>query len=122
VKIGRQGRRYITKYVLRRFAQRRLPGKIINRPKQGFPVPVNEWLRDIIFSKWAFKHIAGEDSRLKELFAPEQIQQYLRKAAMGDQDAAQKTWLLIVLETWMREFDVEVGSDASLHRALMTDC
>jgi asparagine synthase (glutamine-hydrolysing) len=121
MKIGRQGRRYITKYVLRRFAKSRLPESIINRPKQGFPVPVNEWFRDVTFSKWALAHLLGDDSRLKDLFEPDQIQQHLRKAATGDY-AAQKSWQLIVLETWMREFDVEVGREVPLHRALVTDC
>jgi len=122
VKIKRQGRRYITKYVLRRFAQTRLPETIINRPKQGFPVPVNKWLQDVTFSKWALTHLAGDESRLKDLFEIELIQQQVHKAAMGDQGAAQKSWLLIVLETWMREFDVEVGREAPSNRALMTDC
>jgi hypothetical protein len=31
----------------------------------------------------------------------------LRRAAAGDLKAADKCWLLIVLEMWLREYDVE---------------
>ena len=35
----------------------------------------------------------------------------LRQAASGDTKAATQSWLLIVLETWLREYNVEIGTD-----------
>ncbi len=39
------------------------------------------------------------------------MQRQLRRAAAGDRKAADKSWLLIVLETWLREFDVDVAEE-----------
>jgi asparagine synthase (glutamine-hydrolysing) len=112
VKIGRFERRYVTKRVLRRFAKARLPREILDRPKQGFPVPVCSWLTDEAFASWAAEYIGGKQARLKHLFQGEEMRQQLRRAATGDQGSADKSWLLIVLETWLREFDVDVSAEA----------
>ena len=34
-----------SKYLLRRLLERHVPSSIVNRPKQGFAVPVADWLR-----------------------------------------------------------------------------
>jgi asparagine synthase (glutamine-hydrolysing) len=111
VKIGRVGSRYVTKRVLRHFAQKRLPGQIIDRPKRGFPVPVCQWLKDEEFSRWARGHLMGQSARLKYLFGVEHMEGQVHQAAKGNLEAANKSWRLIVLETWLREFDVEVAAD-----------
>jgi asparagine synthase (glutamine-hydrolysing) len=111
VKIGRVDGRNVTKRVLRRFAKGRLPQEIIDRPKKGFPIPVFQWLKDEGFGSWAAEHLGGKQARLKHLFQPQEIQRQLRRAASGDQKSADKSWLLIVLETWLREFDVDVANE-----------
>jgi len=111
VKVGRVGRRYCTKYVLRRFAQKRLPREIIERPKRGFPIPVYHWLQDPWFSRWALEHLTGGHARVTDLFQPDAVRGQLARAAKADLRAAHRTWLLIVLETWLREYDVSTGID-----------
>jgi hypothetical protein len=39
------------------------------------------------------------------------MQRQLHRAATGIREAADKSWLLIVLETWLREFDVDVAAE-----------
>ena len=63
------------------------------------------------FSRWAVEHLAGKQAKLKDLFEPQEMERQLRQAATGDLDAANKSWLLIVLETWLREFDVDIAAD-----------
>jgi len=111
VKIGRLGRQDVTKRALRRFAQKRLPREIIERPKKGFPVPVFEWLKEDSFNGWAVQHLTGTESRLKNLFQPQEMRRQLSMAAAGDANASQGSWLLIVLETWFREFEVDAAVD-----------
>jgi asparagine synthase (glutamine-hydrolysing) len=121
VKIGVVDGRNATKRVLRRFAKGRLPQEIIDRPKMGFPVPIFGWLAEDRFRNWAIEHLRGDSARLKHLFEPEEVGRQLRRAAAGDANSAKKVWLLIVLETWLREFDVDVSADLpSSDATLMT--
>ncbi len=119
VKIGRFEQRNVTKHVLRRFAKDRLPQEILDRPKQGFPVPVCRWLADEAFGKWAAEYVAGNGARLRFLFQPQEMDRELRRAAAGDQTSADKSWLLIVLETWLREFNVDPEFEVSPADALL---
>src|SRR5262249_37049352 len=120
-KIGAAGGRYVTKRVLRHFAEKRLPLEIIKRPKRGFPVPVYGWFSDQEFRRWAVEHLTGRGARLKHLFKPDLMTRHLANAA-GDLVAGQKCWLLIVLETWLREFDVDLTLDPSpSYSALVAD-
>jgi len=84
------------------FAKNGFRREIIDRPKKGFPVPVCQWLQDDGFSGWVVEHLLGKQARLKYCFQPEAMQGQLRRAATGDLEAATKSWLLIVLETWLR--------------------
>ena len=113
-KIGRLHGQTVTKRVLRRFAEKRLPRSIVQRPKRGFPVPVVRWLGDERFAKWVLEHLCGRNARLKGAFADHEIQDALHRGAAGDRHAAGKTWTLVVLETWLREFDVDVTSEMLL--------
>jgi len=98
---------YETKSVLRRFCATRLPSEILSRPKQGFPVPVNRWLTNSL-APWAEDTLLGNESRIAETFSREQLQQLLRGAKQGHADSANSTWLLIVLEFWLRAWDVRL--------------
>jgi asparagine synthase (glutamine-hydrolysing) len=112
-KIGRLHGRTVTKRVLRRFAETRLPRMIIERPKRGFPVPVIRWLTGERFAKWTLGYLCGDTARLKHAFDERLIRQELQQAAAGDHDAGDRTWLLIVLETWLRQYDVDLPSELS---------
>lgn len=92
---------YITKYLLRKYAEKKLPPNIITRKKQGFPVPAYGWLknglndfaRDILFEQKGFimqfmNHKAVEDLWNK------------RKAAR----AQHQIWALIILTLWYKAY------------------
>jgi asparagine synthase (glutamine-hydrolysing) len=113
VKVGRFEGRSVTKHVLRRFAKGRLPQEVLDRPKQGFPVPVCRWLTDDSFGRWVAQHIGGDQAKLRFLFQPEEINRQLHRATAGDEKSGDKCWQLIVLETWLREFDVDPELEVS---------
>jgi hypothetical protein len=63
------------------------------------------------FNSWAREHLTGKQSRLKFFLRTDEMLRQLQRAATGLQEAADKSWLLIVLETWLREFDVDVAAE-----------
>lgn len=94
-----------TKLILRRFAEKRLPREIIDRPKQGFPVPVYGWLSGEL-KDWAYEMLAGPQTRLTELCKPEGLQAMLEAGTRPDAEmmARHRLWNLIILELWARRW------------------
>ncbi|SVC58071.1 uncharacterized protein METZ01_LOCUS310925, partial [marine metagenome] len=48
------------KYLLRKLAYRYIPRQIMDRPKRGFGVPIDDWLRGPL-SGWAFERLNNSD-------------------------------------------------------------
>jgi asparagine synthase (glutamine-hydrolysing) len=100
--------RYETKYLLRRFASARLPETILQRPKQGFPVPAYEWLREETFAASMADRMTGNRSRLAGAFDRETIHRQIAAARIGDADAAHRVWILVVLDEWLRQYGMDL--------------
>ncbi|MEW5879398.1 MAG: asparagine synthase (glutamine-hydrolyzing) [Pseudomonadota bacterium] len=94
---------YSSKRILRSFAGGRLPSQIIKRPKQGFPVPAYRWLAGEL-GEWAAQRLADERSPIYGWLAREPAMASVAAARAGDDDAAHRTWALLVLDYWMRRW------------------
>lgn len=92
-----------SKRILRRFAARRLPREIIERPKRGFPAPAYVWLRGSL-SAWAEALLTARDCKLRDYFDVGQFRYHLAQAGLGDMAAAHKVWILVILEYWLQEW------------------
>ncbi|MBU0877946.1 MAG: asparagine synthase (glutamine-hydrolyzing) [Alphaproteobacteria bacterium] len=94
-----------TKVILRRFAERRLPREIIDRPKQGFPVPVYGWLSGEL-KGWANEMLAGPATRLTEWCKPAALTEFLIAGTQSEATMKNRhrLWNLLILELWMRRW------------------
>jgi len=50
----------VSKYLLKQLAYRYIPKKILDRPKRGFGVPIDSWLRYQLYD-WAYERIYNKD-------------------------------------------------------------
>lgn len=98
-KVGGPAEGWSSKRILREFASKRLPQRIISRPKQGFPVPAYNWLANGL-SSWAEDRIVT-GGRLAELIDLTPAREALSGAVRGDQAAAHKVWVLLILDHWL---------------------
>ncbi|MGE3508406.1 MAG: asparagine synthase (glutamine-hydrolyzing) [Vicinamibacterales bacterium] len=91
------------KYLLRRLLARRLPAAIVNRPKQGFAVPIAAWLRGplkpVVDDLLLGSRFAG-----RGIFDVPVVRRLWREHADGSGDHRHRLWSLIMLELWFREF------------------
>jgi asparagine synthase (glutamine-hydrolysing) len=96
---------YRTKDILRRYAEPRLPKAIVERPKQGFPVPVYGWLSERL-APWAREMLVDPSARLADWFTPATLQRILKSGTQPDADstARHRLWSLLILEIWMRRW------------------
>jgi asparagine synthase (glutamine-hydrolysing) len=98
-------RGFTTKRVLRLAMRRLLPARILQRPKVGFRVPVNEWFRTSM-RDYLLAHLTGTDSRTRDYYRPEQLRRVLQEHVDGRQNHEKLLWCLLNLEIWHREFNL----------------
>ncbi|MBI4799004.1 MAG: asparagine synthase (glutamine-hydrolyzing) [Desulfarculus sp.] len=92
---------YDTKRVLRQYASQLLPRAILERPKQGFPLPCYRWLEEDDTAAWALERLTGPHSRLAGVFSKKLMATIVEQARLGWPQAPQKTWILLVLDIWL---------------------
>jgi asparagine synthase (glutamine-hydrolysing) len=92
-----------TKYLLKKIAARYLPHEVIYRPKQGFAVPVAQWINDE-WREMVRELLTGNRAMGRHLFNPAFLQQMLQEHESGREDRSHIIWTLMVLELWFREY------------------
>ena len=92
-----------TKRLFKRAVADLLPRSIISRPKQGFAVPVGQWIRTEL-NELAREILLSSESRERGHFRPETVAALLQAHEGGRADHGHKLWALICLELWYRQF------------------
>lgn len=95
-------RRRTGKYLLKRLAERYLPLSVIHRPKQGFSIPVSQWIRD------RFRHrlealCASTNEPIWAYCRPSMVRLWLREHLTRQRDHGFRLWAILVLGTWLGE-------------------
>lgn len=87
------------KWLLKQIAHKYLPKKMMDRPKQGFGVPLTEWFRDEL--KEYFMIYLDEKRIEKEgLFNSKEVVELRDSYLKGNRENVQKLWFLLVFEMW----------------------
>jgi asparagine synthase (glutamine-hydrolysing) len=99
------------KYLLRRLAERlEVPAEVLNRPKQGFALPLKHWMRNEL--KELIQTILLEPKTLQRgYFNPDSIRQILDEHFRGRRNQSGVIWRLLMLELWHRNFLERIGKD-----------
>jgi len=88
-----------TKKVLKEAMRPFLPGEVIDRPKQGFRVPLPEYFSGEL-SQWAEHHLLHSSIHELGLFNLDYLEGLWRRHRAGDHDHSFDLWCLIKLATW----------------------
>jgi len=91
-----------TKWVLREAMKVLLPKTILNRPKVGFRLPVNEWFRGQM-KEYLYDNLMGADSISKEYYNETYLKNVLDEHMKGRQNNEKLLWTLLNLELWLKE-------------------
>jgi len=92
-----------TKHILKRAVQNFVPPEILNRPKQGFGVPIDQWLNDKLRNR--LRDTLTEPRTMQRGYVePQYVNVLLDEHARGRRDHATELWTLFVLELWHRTF------------------
>jgi asparagine synthase (glutamine-hydrolysing) len=104
VKVRRVNGQYESKSVLRTFAATRLPHEIIQRPKQGFPVPAYDWLSNRL-KDWVHQVLPSSGARLYEWLEPSMVQKQVDLGTSGELMDRHRLWSLLILELWLQTWN-----------------
>lgn len=89
----------VGKVALRRLLARRLPRALYDRPKKGFSVPMNDWLRGPLKERAA--DLLSEDRLRRDgVFAPAPITKKLQEHLDGSRNWGQHLWTIMVFNQW----------------------
>ncbi len=93
----------ITKYLLKKVAERYLPMDVIYRPKTGFGAPVRDWLMADM------KHLLPQsflekNSSFGQLFNGKAATDLAEENEKQKTDASYPIWALLAIESWFRQF------------------
>lgn len=92
-----------TKHILKRTVRDFVPPEILTRPKQGFGVPIDQWLNDKLRDR--LRDTLTEPRTMQRgYFEPGYVNLLLDEHARGRRDHATELWTLFVLELWHRRF------------------
>ena len=95
-------RRLTTKLILREVAKPLLPERILKRPKQGFGLPVDRWMREDL-AEMSRDVLLDRTARDRGIFEPAAIEALLERHQRGEPRGDQ-IWALMMLELWYRTF------------------
>jgi asparagine synthase (glutamine-hydrolysing) len=99
------------KHLLRTLAFSRVPREILDRPKQGFAVPIGAWFRGGL--RDAFGDVLGSPAtRQRGYFDDRVVDRLLAEHLAGRRDHSWKLWQLLVFELWHRQYVDHVAAAA----------
>lgn len=89
-----------SKWVLKQLLYRHVPRELIERPKMGFGVPMNEWLRGPL-KAWAGDLLSTERLRAQGFFRPELVSTYWREHQTGARNWGFHLWDILMFQSWL---------------------
>lgn len=89
----------VLKYILRRVASRYLPAEVLERPKEGFVLPKNTWLRQGL-APLLKSVLASERLKIHGYFDAAAVESLVKRFQAGEDALTFRVWTLMVFQLW----------------------
>lgn len=97
-----------TKWILREAMKDVLPRSILERPKVGFRIPVNEWFQSSMKAQ-LIENLFSTDSHSTQIYDVTELRRIVDEHMCGRQNHEKLLWTVLNLELWMREYSSRVS-------------
>ena len=90
----------VGKRLLRQVLYRYVPPTMIERPKRGFGIPLDEWLRGAL-RDWAEDLLSEERLRSEGFFQPQPIRSAWQSLLKGERGFGHRLWSVLMFQAWL---------------------
>lgn len=91
-----------SKWLLKQVLYRHVPKEIINRPKMGFGVPIDHWLRGDL-REWADDLLNPVRLKSEGFFDPAPIQEKWKQHISGQRNWQYQLWDVLMFQAWLAQ-------------------
>lgn len=89
------------KYLLRQILYKYLPKEMVDKPKSGFQIPLNEWLRGELRDK-VERYLSIEELDC-EIFNIDEVQE-LKKRFFDGEESGTQIWFILMYQMWKEQW------------------
>jgi len=90
----------VGKWLLRRILEHHVPRALFERPKHGFGVPIDAWLRGPL-REWAEDLLSEQRLQREGFLDPAPVRSALREHLQGRRNYQYKLWTVLMFQSWL---------------------
>ena len=94
---------WTSKYLLKKVAAKLLPSDLLKRPKRGFSIPLDRWLRHDL-SEFVKEILFDPVTRSRGLFDQAMVKKIVDHHLTGRFGFGREIWMLLTIELWQRMY------------------